>query len=151
MQEAICWVTSSSPLTTYERVEVLAERFADARWTRFTRLRLEATWALCKTKGVMQAICDNFLAMEPFGSMLRAQEDIDGPSEQPMLQREELIKQIRILAPNAPESYRQSVDQKALPELLRSLATVGYPEFHEHLRVVIPGGRTRRAGRKSFT
>ena len=98
----------------------------------------------------MQAICDNFLAMEPFGSMLRAQEDIEGPSEQPVLQREELIKQIRILAPNASESYLRSVDQKTLPELLKSLSVEGFPDFHEHLGVVIPGGRTWRAGRKSF-
>ena len=116
--------------------------FKAERWTRFTRLRLEAVWALRKTIGSMQAICDNFLAMEPFGSMLRAQEDIEGSSKQPVLEREDLIKQIRILAPDAPESYLQSVDQKALPELLKSLSTVGYSEFHEHLRVVIPGGRT---------
>ena len=123
-------------------IDILVDCFKEGRWTRFTRLRLEATWALRKTIGVMQAICDNFLAMEPFGSMLRAQEDIDGSSEQPMLQREDLIKQIRILAPNASESYLRSVDQKTLPELLKSLSVEGFPDFHEHLGVIIPGGRT---------
>ena len=55
---------------------------------------------------------------------------------------EDLIKQIRILAPNASESYLRSVDQKTLPELLKSLSVEGFPDFHEHLGVIIPGGRT---------
>ena len=122
--------------------DILVDFFKDARWTRFTRFRLEALWAMRKTTSVMQARCDKVLAVEPFGSMLRAQEDIKGPSEQLVLQREDLVEMIRSLAPNAPESYLRSVDQKALPELLKSLATVVLPEFLEYLRQLIPGGRT---------
>ena len=95
-----------------------------------------------KTTGIMQARCDKVLAVEPFGSMLRAQEDIEGSSELPAFRRKDLVKMIRALAPNAPESYLQSVDQKTLPELLKNLSTVGFPEFHDHLYELIPGGRT---------
>ena len=132
-------------------LDVLIDCYKDERWTRFIRLRLEALWAMRKTTGIMQAICNNFLAMEPFGNMLRAQEDIKGPSEQLVLRREDLAKLIQGLVPKASESFRRSVDQKALPELLKSLSTEGFPDFQAHFGVAIPGGRTRRAGRKSFT
>ena len=121
---------------------VLVESFEDASWTRFAVLRLDALWAMRKTIGSMQALCDDSLAVEPFGTMLREQEDIAGSTEQPVLRRDELAKLIKSLAPNAPESYLRSVDQKALPELLKSLATVVFPELQAHIWGLIPGGRT---------
>ena len=123
-------------------LDVLIDCYKDERWTRFIRLRLEALWAMRKTTGIMQAICNEILAVEPFGSMLRAQEDIEGSVEQLVIRRDEVGRMIRALAPNAPESYLRSVDQKALPELLKSLATVGFPEFCAHLWTLIPSGRT---------
>ena len=77
-------------------LDVLVDGFADARWTRFTRLRLEALWGMRKTTGVMQALCDETLAVEPFGTMLREQEDMKGSSEQPSLRREDVCGCVEI-------------------------------------------------------
>ena len=49
---------------------------------------------------------------------------------------------IKGLAPNASEAYRRSMDQKALPEVLKCLSTEGFPEFLAHLRDLVPGART---------
>ena len=125
-------------------LDVLIDCYKDERWTRFIRLRLEALWAMRKTTGIMQAICNEILAVEPFGSMLRAQEDIKGPSKQLVLLREDLAKLIHGLAPNGSESFRRSVDQKALPELLRVLSMEVFAELLEYLRQLLPGARTHR-------
>ena len=50
-------------------------------------LRLQALWAMRKTASFMQRLCAEILAMEPFGSRIRAQQDITGASEQPALGR----------------------------------------------------------------
>ena len=123
-------------------LEVLVDFFKGARWTRFTRLRLEALWAMRKTTGGMELMCRDVLAVEPFGTMLRELKDIKGDSELPVFRRDDVAELIKSLAPNAPESYLQSVDQKALPELLKSLATVVFPELQAHIWGLIPGGRT---------
>ena len=50
------------------------------------------------------------------------------------------------LAPNASEAYRRSMDQKALPEVLKCLSTEGFPELLAHLRDLVPGARTYSHG-----
>ena len=87
-------------------LDVLVDGFKDARWTRFTVLRLEALWAMRETTGVMQALCDKVLAAEPFGGMLRALQDMKGTSEQPSLRRDDVGGLINGLAPNATDAYR---------------------------------------------
>lgn len=61
--------------------------------------------------------------------------------EQPALRHEELVAAILGLVPGASEEYRAEVDEKAMPELLRALASAAYAQFEAHIKSMAPGMR----------
>ena len=86
--------------------------------------------------------CRKIIAQEPYGPKILAQEDFSEPSSgQPLLRREDLCASLEALAPTASESYHRSVDQKALPEIMKCVSEESFDDFEAFLEALIPGAR----------
>ena len=116
---------------------------ATYEWTPWEAFRLVALWAMHETKAKMERLCDEFLALEPYGDYLRAEKDLKANLEQPLLRLPEVVAVTDLVAPG-PQTARflAEVDRLCFPELLKALSTAAFDELEAHFRELLPGIRT---------
>ena len=94
------------------------------------------------TKAKMAGLCDEFLALEPYGDLLRAERDLKTDLEQPMLRLPEVGAVADLVAPGpGTAAFLADVDRLCFPQLLKALSAAAFGELEAHLRDLLPRAR----------